>query len=113
MIKVLQTIGEDTNVCPCCGESHVVQEIIVERRIAAPGVLATVPARYFYCASADEFFEDYECAAFNEAQGSAINVGPVSFGFAGAPPFAAGPMPQAYSADEIDAAMRANAEGRQ
>lgn len=79
MIKVLQTIGEEARTCPCCGESHAVQEVITERRIVQPGLVATVPARYFYCANEDMYFEDHECAAFNAAQG-------VQMPFGGMPP---------------------------
>lgn len=69
MIKVLRTISDEARTCPCCGESHAVQEIVTERRIVQPGLFGTVPARYFYCANTDEYFEDQECAAFNAMQG--------------------------------------------
>ena len=66
-MRTMQIVEEATRTCPCCGESHAVQERVVERRIAA----GVVPARYFYCANADEYFEDHELAAWNAQQAMA------------------------------------------
>ena len=60
----------------------------MQRRVVAPGMVATVPARYFYCANADEFFEDHEMHAWNEVQAATAGAH-VQFGFGGVPPFAA------------------------
>ena len=106
MIQVMQVVAADARTCPCCGESHAVQECVVQRRIVGPGMVAQVPARYFYCANTDEYFEDCEMHEWNMAQGG-------GFGFAGAPPFAAGPMPNAPMPDELERAMRDAAEAAQ
>ena len=63
----------------------------MERRIAGPGFAAQVPGRYFYCANADEFFEDGELQAWNEAQAGMAGAN-VQFSFGGMPPFAAEAM---------------------
>ena len=83
MAQVLQIVAEDTRVCSCCGESHAVQECIIARRIVAPGMVAQVPGRYFYCDKADEYFEDHELHAWNEAQAGGF-MPPVTVEFGGA-----------------------------
>ena len=93
-MQIMRVLNEESHTCPCCGESHAVQEVVVQRRIAEPsmGFVGTVPARYFYCANADEFFEDHELAEWNAAQGPQINMG-------GGVPF--GGIPFQFRKDEM------------